>query len=185
MRERLASGHEFHELLQLLGRAALGAVLSLARDERMRLANHPVDDIGEEELGRAPFGVVEDVLNERAQQRARGKPVGADVGEVGDGILLTDFRDIPICVELQVGVQRGGALVDEVCTHACARRRRAVHGEHVGKVERIAIEAERPSAELGSRHVLEPNEDGLDGTACQAAELADADIDVGVLSVEV
>ena len=61
------------------------------------------------------------------------------------------------------------------------RDRRPKRPEHVGEVERIAVEADHAPVELGLAHVPQPDEEGLDRAAGLHVERHHADVHLRVL----
>ena len=120
--QRLTRAHLVHELLQLLGRAALRTLLCSLRHERVPVGDHQVDDVRQEEFGGEPLRCIEHFLDEGAHERAARETVCADVGQVRDSLLLAHLCHVlPILAQPQVRIERRRATVDEVRTHALSR----------------------------------------------------------------
>ena len=89
-REGAAGGYVRHELLELLGRAALHAFFRQVCHEVVPRADHLVDHVREVELVSPArlAGRIKHRQNKLAEQRGRGEAVRADIRQVGHGILF-------------------------------------------------------------------------------------------------
>ena len=179
--EHLSRSHLRHELLELRRGAALAAVLGVERREVEVVLDHLVDDVRDVVRLHHPVRLVEHRLDVAAQRARRREAVRAHVGHARDGVLLAHLLDEVVRADAQVGVHGARALVDEVEARAVLLGQAAELAEHVGEVERVAIEADHAPVELGLAHVPQPDEEGLDRAAGLHVEGHHADVDLRVL----
>ena len=81
----------------------------------------------------------------------------------------------------EVGVQGGGPLVGEVEARTEIARQAPELAEHVGEVKVVAVKADGTPRELGGRHLLQADEEGLRSTARLQLEGDDTYVDMRVL----